>query len=869
MLDLSDLALTETTKTPSSLDFSDLGGESVTPEQLKVEQERSQYETLQKAALAGAAGVARGVSFGISDAILKGAGLAEETRKLQAYQPEASIAGELAGGIGGVFLGPGAVLARGAQAATAGIARPLLRAGAREALEGAIYGVGQTVSEQALGTPDSVAESLIANVGLGSVLGGTLGMGVHGVTEGAQALAKQVKKVLKGEDAITKWIGKADDYFVDEFEKTVPNLEELKRIAQQEGIPLTPGMESDSDVLRGIESALAQKPTAFGGMVREQVRPTYKAFQRQAAKVVEEASEETIEGIADEAKNTLISRAHELYDPASSLYNKLNTEMDKITLTPDMREKLVSNINEWADKYTLKQGAARKAAKDAIDNMAEMIDMPLTKIKEIGTDLGQRAQNLKQTGFSNEARLVNILKNKVDSYLDRQVKRAAIDQALEMPNGQALAKEFLSDLKEAKKGWKEFKGFLEDIGEEAGLGKIKSFSQFVERVEKIDNAKLARNLFDVKSPRTLKFFKENFPELFERYRKIEIAKLSTKTAAFDPQGNPITDVLKLGKELEKYSPESAKLILGQEKIRSIENLNKLYRKMPRKIGPSGTPEGMWYSDVLKPAMWLADASAYGIYKTGKVALEVQDKQSKQISTTLKNFLTSTKKTLVPASTIGVTSSFENYEKNLEYIQSIAIDPNKFMEKIEENTAGLSNIDPTLQEAIANTSMEATQFLQSKAPKNPFEGSMFQSKVKWRPSDAELSKFNRYLKAVDDPFSILADLEQGVLTSESVEAVKTIYPQIYTKIVTQVISEIANVQDIPFAKQLQLSMLLGQPLTNAQDFQMMQRLQSGAQAAGQQEDQMQNRAQPKSRKIEGDFTKGVMGQSEQLIRSRGE
>lgn len=457
MLDLSDLALTETNKPSGGLDLSDLGGESVTPEQLKVEQERKEYEGLGPAALAAAAGAVRGVSFGVSDAILRGAGYAEEARKLQVYQPEASLAGEILGGVGGVFVGPGGLVAKGAQAATAGVASPLLRAGAREALEGAIYGVGQTVSEQALGTPDSVAESLIANVGLGSILGGTLGMGAHGVTEGAQALTRQVKKVLKGEDAVTKWIGKADDYFVDEFQKTAPNIEELRRIAKQEGIPLTPGMESDSDVLRGIESALSQKPTAFGGMVREQVRPTYKAFQKQAAKVVEEASEETVEGIADEAKNTLIARAHQLYDPASSLYNKLNTEMEKVTLTPDMREKLVSNINQWAEKFTLRQSAARKAAKDAIDNMAEMIDMPLSKIKEIGTDLGQRAQNLKQTGFGNEARLVGILKNKVDSYLDRQVKRAAIDQALEMPNGQELAKEFLSDLKEAKKGWKEFK----------------------------------------------------------------------------------------------------------------------------------------------------------------------------------------------------------------------------------------------------------------------------------------------------------------------------------------------------------------------------------------------------------------------------
>jgi hypothetical protein len=849
--------------------LADLGGETVSPEQLAYRQEQAQYQTLPSAAAAFGAGAARGLTFGISDAILKGAGLAEEARKLQAYLPELSTAGEVTGGIAGAFLGPGAVVARGAQAATAGIARPLVRAGAREALEGALYGVGQTISDQALGTPESVAESLIANVGLGSIIGGTFGMGAHGVAEGAQIVKKQVSKLLRGEGAISKFIGEADDYLGEEFKKAAPNIDELKRLAEIEGIPLTKGMLSDSEVIRGLESSLAQKPTLPGMWVREEVKPTYKAFQRQASKVVEEASEETAESVADQVKNELVSRAHQLYDPASTLYQKMNTEFEAITLTPELRQNLVKRINDWAEKNTLRQSAARKAAKDSIDNMAEMIDMPLSKIKEISSDLGQRAQNMRQTGFGNEARLIGNLKDKIDSYLERQVKKAAIDQALQMPNGQALAKEFLSDLKEAKKGWREFKVFLEDIGEEAGLGKIKSFDQFIDRVENIDNAKLARNLFDVKSPKTLRFMKESFPDIFEKYRRIEIAKLASKTQGFDPMGNSITDVLKLKKELDKYAPEAAELILGKDKIRSINNLHQLYRKIPRKIGPSGTPEGMWYTDILKPTLWAADFAQYGVYQAGKIALDVQEKQAKEVASRLKNFITSTKKTIVPASTIAITSSFKDYEKNLDYVQRMATNPDEYAAKIDESTRGLANVDPSLQQAIANTSIEAVSFLESKAPKNPFEGSMFQSKVKWKPSDAELSKFNRYLKAVDDPFSILTDLEQGVLTGEAVEAVKTIYPDIYNRIVTEAVKQVGDhSQHIPFNKQLQLSLLLGQPLTNAQDAQMMQRLQMGAIEAGQQEE-AQQQARPKSKKIESDFLKQGMGQSEQLIRSRGE
>ena len=102
--------------------FADLGGEIVTPEQLSFRQEQEQYQTLPMAAAAALAGAARGATFGASDVLLRGAGLAEPARKLQVYQPEFSLGGEALGGIAGAFVGPGALAIKGAAAATAGIA---------------------------------------------------------------------------------------------------------------------------------------------------------------------------------------------------------------------------------------------------------------------------------------------------------------------------------------------------------------------------------------------------------------------------------------------------------------------------------------------------------------------------------------------------------------------------------------------------------------------------------------------------------------------------------------------------------------------------------------------------------------------------
>lgn len=845
------------------------GGEAISPERALYLEEQSEYGSAGAAALAAAAGAARGATFGLSDVILKGAGLAEEAAKLKEFQPTLSTAGEVAGAIGGAFLGPGALVAKGAQAATAGVGSALGRAAAKEAVEGALYGVGSTISEQALGTNESVAESLVANVGVGALLGGGFGAAAHGVAEGAQALSKQVKSFLKGEDAISKWLGKADEFYTGEAGKIAPNAEEIKKIAEIEGVPLTPGMMSESPVLRGIESSLEQSTTTYGGKVREQVQPTYKAMQEKTAKLVEEATEETADQIGAQIKDTLISRVHQLYDPASAAFKEITDTTKNIEVTPDLRSKIVKSVDDWATINTLKGSEARKAASFIREALSEDIYMPLNKIKDIASDLGGKASTLARSGDSKQSMLVNQLKDKVDKFYERQVRRAAVESAMTKPEGEAIAKQILQEMKEAKKGWREFKVFMEDVGEQAGLGKVKSFSQFLDKIEAIDETKLAAKLFDKKSTKSLRFVKDNFPEVFDKLRRLEIAKMSAAADAFDPMGNTITDILKLKKYTEKYSPEALEMILGKEKIKSMENLEKLRRKMPKKMGPSGTPEGLRYLNLLKPALWANDAASYAIYSGGKIAAEVNDKQTKAITSSLKKFVTEVKKPIVGASTVAITSSFQDYDKKLKDVEDIALDPQKYMDKMQENTAGLSRVDSDLQIAMNNTALQAVNLLQEKAPKNPFEGSLVLSPLKWRPSDAELSKFNRYLKAIDDPFSILTDLEHGMLTPESVEAVRTVYPSLYSKMSQIAVEQVGEHQDgLPFTKQLQLSMLLGQPVSSKQDQNFVMRLQQGAQASGAIEE-AQQQAPIKTGKLSGDFLKNQMGQSEQLTRSRGQ
>lgn len=210
------------------------------PEARAVE-DRQKYDDSEGTAFA--AGVGRGLTFGLSDVALTESGLVkpETLRGLEEYNPGSSIAGEL-GGIAGSLLMPGLgqlgaagrvgqagriglqgaraitaapravarlgsfaerALARGLEPAATTAGKILQRAGVRAtggAVEGAVYGTGHFISRQALEDESSLTgESLLASVGLGMVLGGAAG-GLLGA--GEVAVPKALSSGLEASRAV-------------------------------------------------------------------------------------------------------------------------------------------------------------------------------------------------------------------------------------------------------------------------------------------------------------------------------------------------------------------------------------------------------------------------------------------------------------------------------------------------------------------------------------------------------------------------------------------------------------------------------------------------------------------------------------------
>lgn len=178
-------------------------------------------------------GAGRGATFGGSTYLEKFAGVDPEAiRQRQLRNPLSSTAGEITGAVGGGELGgPVAGLVKGAEGIV-GAASPLISRASGllvnpetspmisgiitkatqkalgSSIEGAAFGAGQSVHEQALGDPDAMGEKLMSNLGYGSLFGGGLG-GTLGAVSGAYSgmAAKSFSKAIENkavQDAIAE-----------------------------------------------------------------------------------------------------------------------------------------------------------------------------------------------------------------------------------------------------------------------------------------------------------------------------------------------------------------------------------------------------------------------------------------------------------------------------------------------------------------------------------------------------------------------------------------------------------------------------------------------------------------------------------------
>lgn len=163
------------------------------------------------------------------------------------------------------------------------------------------------------------------------------------------------------------------------------------------------------------------------------------------------------------------------------------------------------------------------------------------------------------------------------------------------------------------------------------------------------------------------------------------------------------------------------------------------------------------------------------------------------------------------------------------------------EKMTDVSGQLSHYLPDHGQAIAQTSMVAVNYLNSQRPESP-KVSPMDTPNKIDPM--KKAEWNRTLGIAQQPLSILNSIKQGTLQPNDIKTLSTLYPSLYKKISSGIVSEISSRIDkselIPYRTKMGMSLFLGQPVDSTMQPQSILAAQPFTQQPAQQ-------SQPQSKK----------------------
>lgn len=784
-------------------------GQSFIPDSEFISDEAKYGEGIGNEAKAFGAGAARAASFGASDYLLTKSGLAnpETLKGLEEQNPTASTLGEITGIAGSLVAAPeGLLVGRLGKAAdvisesagaiaskaapllanpeTAPLANKVLQAvgqvGARAlggAAEGAAFGVGRSISDQAMGDPDLNGQKLIANIGYSALFGG--------------ALSSALKV---GEIAIPKSIEAAKNSFNKLYDVSV-------------GLPgEEPGV---------LSKAYARSASFVSGKPYEQI---IEGLQNRVKSLVNPDEQQALvkdfaEGLQDQHKkvNSALYEANSkarLQETSSYLkdisgdvalpeFTKITSELKnnirEMRSEPDLYPASYPRILEQIEARVVKEVTTDSTSFDifkTLDDLKKRLDEEIDYgAMPSGGDL--RAQNQIETLRRG---IKGSLENE-DVWGSAAARQAAFNDAqsqlLNITGKKGIfRKDFMAPT--LSKGGKQIyeispqkiKTYLSQINDLRGEAKSQSLTRYMEASENLVNE--IENTYRV------------LPE--QNFNKDQIQNLIGKNKEFSQKAA----------EQSEYNKALNALGAGAHNVPIAEG----GAIASAALGHPIIGAALETANLMK-------APGLAIQRLAKVE-KLISRTSNAIETGVSSMFKSAAKAVEPfTGYLGTKLSGEEREKKYNkitlQINELQNNPEKFINVINDKTKDLYAHAPNITQGVINSVARANTFLASKIPQEPEKALLSEP---YKPSEAEMSYFERYLKTVEDPLSTLNEMKSGMLTKESIETLTQVYPELYQEMKTQVISKISDhmakskKEPLSYGTKLSLSMFLNVDLDNS-------------------------------------------------------
>lgn len=194
---------------------------------------------------------------------------------------------------------------------------------------------------------------------------------------------------------------------------------------------------------------------------------------------------------------------------------------------------------------------------------------------------------------------------------------------------------------------------------------------------------------------------------------------------------------------------------------------------------------------------------------GKIGKTMQDKVADALDPALKGF-----EKVIPVLSSDAADMLtnkkkqqEDYDKITQRIAVLRDNPEQLLNTADEATKDLYSFAPNMAFGIQKSINRGVNFLGSKIPE-PKTNSFFPQK--YVPSPMEMNTFMQYHSAIEEPLSVLDGLKDGTVSFPKIDAVKSVYPELYAAMQESVVKHLMNQKVKPsYQKMLAVSQFLGQ------------------------------------------------------------
>ena len=180
-------------------------------------------------------------------------------------------------------------------------------------------------------------------------------------------------------------------------------------------------------------------------------------------------------------------------------------------------------------------------------------------------------------------------------------------------------------------------------------------------------------------------------------------------------------------------------------------------------------------------------------------------------------------------TVASAVNVEDYDEVADRVRRTTTNPAIMRRDAEEDAQQYAEGSPEGAAEVVAQSERAIEALQDALPKGITSPTLLTHKMDPNQlvSDAERAAFMRFAHAVDNPLSIMEDIKSGMLTFETVDAIREVYPALYDQVREGIVAAIQGGDSLPpYGMLLQLGTLFPEvPTVAALDPSMIQLLQA--------------------------------------------